>query len=120
MLLALSATLVMSVLGHRQPRRGAIGPGLSGVDAVRDRLPQAQVPKAKVWTGEQVGAFLDAIEGDRLYAMYLLIVMAGLRRGEAVGLRWSDVELDDQVIAVRQQVVAVGREVRIGPPKTQG
>lgn len=59
------------------------------------------------------------IESDRLYAMYLLIVMAGLRRGEAVGLRWSDVELDEQVIAVRQQVVAVRREVRIGPPKTQ-
>lgn len=54
-----------------------------------------------------------------LYALYGVVVLTGLRRGEALGLRWADVDLDEGVLHVRQQVVAVGTEVRIGPPKTK-
>ena len=44
--------------------------------------------------------------------------LTGLRRGEALGLRWVDVDLIAAEITVRQQLVQVGRRVEFGPPKT--
>ncbi|MGI5490994.1 hypothetical protein [Microtetraspora malaysiensis] len=46
-----------------------------------------------VWTPAQTSAFLAQASAHRLYALYRLIALRGLRRGEAVGLRWKDVNL---------------------------
>lgn len=51
-------------------------------------------PPVAVWTPAQTARFLDAIRGHRLYAAYHLIALRGLRRGEAAGLRWCDIDLD--------------------------
>jgi integrase len=51
-----------------------------------ERLPVA------VWTAAQTAQFLHAIEDHRLYAAYHLIALRGLRRGEAAGLRWCDLD----------------------------
>lgn len=45
-----------------------------------------------VWTPQQFGAFLDAAEGDRLYAIFHLMGTRGLRRGEAVGQDWHEID----------------------------
>jgi integrase len=58
-----------------------------------------------VWTPEQVGAFLDQIADDDLYAMWHLIAYRGLRRAEAVGLPDYDVDLDNAVIDIRETLV---------------
>ena len=50
--------------------------------------------RVAVWTAAQYGQFLDFAAADDLYAMWHLIGMRGLRRGEAVGLSWEDVDLD--------------------------
>jgi len=76
-------------------------------------------PRIVVWTAEQVGEFLDFVEDERLHPLLRLVLMTGLRRGEAVGLGWSDVDLDEKVLTVRQQVVDVRGELHIGPPKTK-
>jgi integrase len=47
-------------------------------------------PKVAVWTAQQTATFLDQAADDRLYALYHLIAFRGLRRGEAVGLSWTD------------------------------
>lgn len=67
-------------------------------------LPRAVQPKVKVWTAEQLGAFLDAIEGHRLYPLYHLAAFAGMRRGELCGISWDDVDLDAGRIVVRWQI----------------
>ncbi len=54
---------------------------------------------------------------DRVHPLYLLLVQTGLRRGEAIGLRWADVDLE-QGQRVEQQIVAVGGERHVGPPKS--
>jgi integrase len=72
-----------------------------------------------VWTADQVGAFLDAISEDRLAALYELTVKAGLRRGEVIGLRWTDVDLDDATMEVAQSAVQVGGKIYLGTPKTK-
>ena len=51
---------------------------------------------------EQAKAFLEAAQGDRYEALYVLAVHYGLRQGELLGLRWSDVDLDAGVLQIRR------------------
>ncbi|MGW0626070.1 tyrosine-type recombinase/integrase [Streptomyces sp. NPDC002758] len=75
-------------------------------NAVKDiELPKAARPKVKPWEPAELGQFLDSIGDHRLGAMFEVIAGTGLRRGEAVGLRWDDVDLARRIIVVRQQVV---------------
>ena len=55
-----------------------------------------------VWTPQQTGEFLDAIEDDRLFALYCLTAYTGMRRAEVAGLPWSEVDLDAGLITVRE------------------
>ena len=55
---------------------------------------------------------------DRLALMWWLIALRGLRRGEAAGLRWADVDLDAGLATIEQQRIANGHLVTVGPPKT--
>jgi integrase len=72
-----------------------------------------------VWTPAQTGAFLDAVAGERLYALFHLIAFRGLRRGEACGLRWPDTDLDSGEIAILTQLVQNGWDVEEDSPKTE-
>ena len=59
-------------------------------------LPEQAERETVVWSPEQVGTFLDHADaaGHRLALLYRLILLCGLRRGEAIGARWSDADLD--------------------------
>jgi integrase/predicted RNA-binding Zn-ribbon protein involved in translation (DUF1610 family) len=72
----------------------------------------------KTWTKEQLKAFLDSVAGDRLSPLWHTIAMTGMRRGEALGLRWSDVDLENARLSVRRALVPVSREVVVSEPKT--
>jgi integrase len=61
--------------------------------------------------------YLHAVD-DRLYALYHLIVFTGLRRGEACGVHWDDVDLDAKTLTVRWQIVQNGWATEIDTPKT--
>ncbi|GAA2407321.1 tyrosine-type recombinase/integrase [Streptomyces glaucosporus] len=75
-------------------------------NAAKDvELPKAQRPKVKPWEPAELGAFLDHIGTHRLGALFEVIAGTGMRRGEAIGLRWEDVDLARRVIVVRQQIV---------------
>jgi integrase len=56
----------------------------------------------QTWEPEQLWAFLDSIEDERLYPLFRLAAMTGMRRGEVLGLRWSDVDLDAGRASIRQ------------------
>ena len=75
-------------------------------------------PAVAVWTAAQTAQFLQAIAGHRLYAAYHLIALRGLRRGEAAGLRWCDVDLDGKTAVISQQLQQYGGRLAICPPKT--
>jgi integrase len=61
-----------------------------------------------IWKPEHLGQFLDLVTQDRLYAMFSLIAYCGLRRGEACGLRWEDVDFDAAAIMIGPTIVQVG------------
>ncbi len=71
------------------------------------------------WTAGELGRFLDFVVDDRLYGAWVLAATTGLRRGEVLGLRWSDVDLDSGRLAVRQTLVSVAYETKFSTPKTK-
>ena len=67
----------------------------------------------------QAEALLAALQGDRLWAMYRLMLATGLRRGEALGLHWRDVDLDAAVLRVRWTLARTSTGFELGEPKTE-
>jgi integrase len=63
-----------------------------------------------VWTPTQAGAFLDHTQhhDPDLYPLFVLILHRGLRRGEAIGLRDIDIDLDAGELTVAQQITTAG------------
>jgi integrase len=86
--------------------------------AVDVDLPKAARPTVRPWEAVELGRFLDHAAGDRLGPLYEVAAFTGLRRGELLGLRWQDVDLDRSRLTVRQQIVQLGHETHIGPVKT--
>lgn len=72
----------------------------------------------KTWPADDLSRFLTFVAEDRLYAVWVLAVTTGMRRGEVLGLRWSDVGLDAARVSVRQTLVSVAYETRFSTPKT--
>jgi integrase len=73
-----------------------------------------------VWTPTQTGAFLDHIAAadDDWYALYHLVAYRGLRRGEACGVHWTDIDLDGAQLSVRWQIAQLGWATALKAPKT--
>jgi integrase len=93
--------------------------GLVGRNAARlADVPAVARPKLRVWSPEQTRAFLAAVANDRLFAAWLLAATTGMRRGELLGLRWEDIDLDNGVVRVARARVRAGNQVVAGEPKT--
>ena len=77
-------------------------------------------PAVHVWDALTTGRFLDATSGTPYGALWHLVASFGLRRGEAAGLRWSDVPLDLGVVVVADQRTQVGKDIYEAAPQTRG
>jgi integrase len=81
----------------------------------------SKAPEMRTWSGAQVRRFLSECEGDRYYYPFAFLVLTGCRRGEALGVRWADLDWDRKTAAIRQTVIpltkpgGVGREGRVVP-----
>lgn len=73
-----------------------------------------------VWTPQQFGQFLDQAEadGERLAPLFHLMGFRGLRRGEAVGQSWTEVNLDGGELTVSTEIVTDGWTPYESAPKT--
>jgi integrase len=75
-------------------------------------------PAVAVWTAADTARFLSAIEGDELQPLLYLVALRGLRRGEAAGLCWPDLDLDEATLTISRTLQErVGRPILL-PPKT--
>jgi integrase len=82
------------------------------------RLPRRDRPEMNAWTAEEAREFLAAVKDHRLAPIWRLFLSTGLRRGEACGLRWQDVDLANATLSVVETRVVADR-VEVGPPKTR-
>ncbi|MDT0270297.1 tyrosine-type recombinase/integrase [Streptomyces sp. DSM 44915] len=89
---------------YRRPR------GLLWTEArVKRWRETGEIPsRVMVWSPAQLGAFLDAAEGSRLYAAFHLIGYHGLRRGEAVGQDWANLDSENHRLAIAREIVQDG------------
>jgi integrase len=71
--------------------------------------PRPGEREPQFWSEEEVRAFLAQARSHRLWALWVLALDTGMRQGELLGLRWDDVDLDNQVIHVRQQLQHDGK-----------
>jgi len=81
--------------------------------------PRARRPEMKVWTPTQLHVFLSEAAGDRHYTLWLFYILTGVRRGEALALRWSDIDLRAGTAAIRRSLVPVDHSLVFGEPKTE-
>ena len=85
--------------------------------AMRARPAQRSTRKRPGFTLQEAQALLDSAEGERIAPLIAVILYAGLRHGEALGLRWADVNMEDSTISVRANRVPVGGQMVEGTPK---
>lgn len=75
-------------------------------------LPRYKSREAEHWTPEETAQFLNAASTDPLYPVFVLLALYGLRRGEAIGIRWRDVDFEQGILRIRQQVQRIDGELR--------
>ena len=80
--------------------------------------PRIEQQEIQPFTREEAQRFLLAIKGDRLEALYTVALTMGLRQGEALGLRWTDVDLEMGYIRVNKQLQRVNHKYELVEPKT--
>lgn len=80
--------------------------------------PTARPAAPTILTAPQIGRFLTFAGSDGYRPLWLLLVQTGLRRGEALGVRWRDIDLDRGQLSVRQCVESLAGKPHIQTPKS--
>lgn len=84
--------------------------------------PKREHREKTLWTPEQVAAFLSSVQAGEQgqYGNLLGFLLAsGCRIGEALGLRWSDIDFKAGTVRIERQIVQVGRDMIECEPKTK-
>jgi integrase len=67
-------------------------------------VPKLPEKKERVFSADEMGALLEESSKDRLWCYWLTVLMLGLRRGECLALRWSDIDFDARTIRLGASV----------------
>ncbi|MFB8276920.1 tyrosine-type recombinase/integrase [Nocardia colli] len=81
-------------------------------------LEQSHRAEIILWTPEEGARFFKHAQSHPLFAAFLMLGLYGMRRGEVLGLRWTDIDWAHNVIHIRQQLQQIGNHLEIGPVKT--
>jgi integrase len=100
-------------------------------DAVRNDLCAKNVAKlegaptvdddeVRIIPREQIGGLIDKLRGRAIYARAIVALFTGMRRGEVLALRWSNVDLDGKVIRIREALEETKEhDIQVKAPKTK-
>lgn len=115
-----SVRYVHAVIGkalHDAERKGLLSRNVARL-ASPPSSASARSPEMKVWTPDELRAFLDFTAGSLHAPMIRVAAMTGLRRAELCGLRLQDAELDRARLVVRQSITTVDHQPVLGDVKT--
>lgn len=74
------------------------------------QLPKDRKKEMTVWEVPEIKSFEKRASLDRLYPAFYLAITTGMRRGEILGLRWKDVDLEKGMLYVRQTLSKDGKQ----------
>ena len=82
-------------------------------------LPKLEHREMKTLPAEQLASFLREAKESGVFEMYYIELATGLRRGELLGLKWEDLDLEQGTLRVQRQVSRINGEVVEAPLKTK-
>lgn len=112
-----------TVINTHQVLRRALRDALRTGVLAANPASVAEPPKHKrrdldAWSSEEVYRFLRATDSSEMHPLWVLLLATGMRRGEALGLRWADVDLDVGEVQIVQTRTTAGSSEVLGEPKT--
>lgn len=117
--LAVSSRSVVHAVLRRSLNDAVAWKKIAWNPAARVKSPRAGQTRVTAWTASETRRFLAHVEHDRLAALWRLAATTGMRRGELLGLRWQDVDLDTGRLRVEQQALPTPGGVTFGSPKSK-
>jgi integrase len=108
-----SAVETLGLVMRKAKRRGLV-PANPVADLERSERPSLQTPEKRALSELEIKTVLSRA-GETYHPLIAVLIFAGLRFGEALGLRWEDIDFDAGFIHVRRQL---GRDRKPGPIKT--
>lgn len=118
---ALSAKTVKNIAGVlNRAVRDAVRWGHLAMNPIADvKKPSGKSPEMTAWQTEELFQFIDASANERFAAMWHLAATTGMRRGELLGLQWSDINFDAKTLKISRARVRAGNETITDTPKTE-
>ncbi|MCJ8015274.1 site-specific integrase [Paenibacillus sp. KQZ6P-2] len=93
----------------------AIEYGLLKINYMRKvTLPKKEKSNLQIWTLDQVNTFLEFTQNRRYHCVYALALLAGMRQGEILGLRWKDIDFTNKIIYINQTLTHYGTKIKQG------
>ena len=84
------------------------------------RSPRFPTREMRVWDEEQIRLFLaEAKRSSRYYTLYLAALMTGMRQGELLGLRWTNIDWAFSRVSINHTLTRVHRQVDFREPKSR-
>jgi integrase len=83
-------------------------------------LPKDEKKEMLVWDKDQVNRFIGLTKDERLFTLFFLALMTGMRQGELLGLRWKDVDLGNFSLTIKQVLSHNGKEFHPGAKSKAG
>ncbi|CAN5670425.1 site-specific integrase [soil metagenome] len=120
-------TIQLSHLRLSQALKWAMRMGLVSRNVAADvKPPTAKTKEHQIWTREHAHTFLEHLGTKEGYsdetwaALFNILLVTGMRRGEALGLKWRNVDLDAGTVSVHQAITLLDSKVIVQEPKTAG
>jgi len=116
--LSARTVLHLHAILHAALRQAELDLGVHNIAATVEK-PRADRPEMGILEGDEIARLISAARGDRLEALFVLAVTSGMREGELLGLRWSDISFERGELKVSVSLQGTTKANRtIGAPKT--
>ena len=82
-------------------------------------LPKKEHTEMKTLPLKDLSAFFDEAKRSGVFELYYTELSTGLRRGELLGIRWTDIDFDASAVYIQRQITRLNGEIKISPLKTK-